>query len=507
MRDYRIAGIVQFGSSSSLGGTTIAVFDLATAQMLFDKRGRLDAIQVAAAEGVTPEEVTREIEPLLPETARVRTAAAQAEAESEETRSGLGIIQYFLLAFGAIALFVGSFVIANTLSITVAQRVRELATLRTLGASRRQVLWSVVLEGAVIGLLASVIGLFLGLAIAVAWKRCSRRPGSSFRAAASSSRRARSSSACSSEPASRSSQASGPRCGPRECRRSQRCARGRCCRRRGSRASACPSRSVSSRSRVALLASGVFAGGLGTVARLLAVASGTLLLFLGVALRRAASRPAARERARLAGRPLRWHRRRAGARQRDAQPEPDGDHRGGADGRARARHLRVDPRPGPALLLQRLGGGAVRRRLLAQRRRRPLERGGRRRPPSKPTASRSSPPIRGDDARAFGEDVHVNGVEPDVTRRPEHGLARGLERHTGRARIPGRVRQGRVRGRARPRDRLADRAEDAYRRGAPAPASPASSTSPPAARRSARSRSRARPSTARSRTETTSSRS
>src|SRR5918996_764861 len=167
VRDYRISGIVQLGSTSSLGGTTIAVFDLETAQTVFDKRNGLDAIQIAAAEGVEPAELAREIGPLLPETAQVRTAEAQAEAESEDTRSGLGFIRYFLLAFGAIALFVGGFVIANTLSITVAQRVRELATLRTIGASRRQVLWSVVLEGAVIGLLASVIGLFLGLAIAV----------------------------------------------------------------------------------------------------------------------------------------------------------------------------------------------------------------------------------------------------------------------------------------------------------------------------------------------------
>src|SRR5205823_4092707 len=71
-----------------------------------------------------------------------------------------------LLAFGGIALFVGSFVIANTLSITIAQRTWELATLRTLGASRRQVLRSVMLEALVIGVLASVTGLFLGLALA-----------------------------------------------------------------------------------------------------------------------------------------------------------------------------------------------------------------------------------------------------------------------------------------------------------------------------------------------------
>jgi putative ABC transport system permease protein len=78
----------------------------------------------------------------------------------------LNIFESFLLAFGGIALFVGSFVIANTLSITIAQRTRELATLRTLGATRRQVLASVMLEAFVIGLLASVVGLFLGLALA-----------------------------------------------------------------------------------------------------------------------------------------------------------------------------------------------------------------------------------------------------------------------------------------------------------------------------------------------------
>src|SRR6202011_5505946 len=76
------------------------------------------------------------------------------------------IFKSFLLAFGGIALFVGSFVIANTLSITIAQRTRELATLRTLGATRRQVLGSVMLEALAIGLLASVVGLFLGLALA-----------------------------------------------------------------------------------------------------------------------------------------------------------------------------------------------------------------------------------------------------------------------------------------------------------------------------------------------------
>ena len=82
-------------------------------------------------------------------------------------QDSLNIIKYALLGFAGIALFVGSFVIANTLAITVAQRMRELATLRTLGASRRQVLGSVVLESVVVGLLGSIIGLFLGVGIAV----------------------------------------------------------------------------------------------------------------------------------------------------------------------------------------------------------------------------------------------------------------------------------------------------------------------------------------------------
>jgi putative ABC transport system permease protein len=108
----------------------------------------------------------REVAPILPASAAVKTGAEQAQASSKEIKDFTKFIQYFLLAFGAIALFVGAFVIFNTLSITVAQRTREFATLRTLGASRRQVLRSVLLEGFVIGLAASVAGLFLGLGLA-----------------------------------------------------------------------------------------------------------------------------------------------------------------------------------------------------------------------------------------------------------------------------------------------------------------------------------------------------
>jgi putative ABC transport system permease protein len=167
LTNYKVSGIVRFGTGDSLGGNTISVYDLSTAQKLFDKAGKFDLIRIGAENGVTDAELLRQINPLLSETTQVKTAAEQASADSKESQEGLSFIKYFLLGFGGIALFVGSFVIANTLAITVAQRMRELATLRTLGASRRQVLGSVVLESVVIGLVGSIIGLFLGLAIAM----------------------------------------------------------------------------------------------------------------------------------------------------------------------------------------------------------------------------------------------------------------------------------------------------------------------------------------------------
>ena len=166
VENFRIVGIVQLGSVDSAGGN-ISAFSLETAQGLFGKEGRLDLIQVAGVEGVAPARLVEALRPELPPTAEVRTAAAQAQTDSSDAGGDLGFLRYFLLAFAAIALFVGSFVIANTLSITIGQRTRELATLRTLGASRRQVLSSVVLEALVVGVLASIVGLLLGLALAV----------------------------------------------------------------------------------------------------------------------------------------------------------------------------------------------------------------------------------------------------------------------------------------------------------------------------------------------------
>jgi putative ABC transport system permease protein len=163
---FKLAAIVKYGTVSSLGGATIAGFDLPTAQTLFQKKGQFDSISVAAKSGVSPKQLVKEIKPLLPSTAQAKTAADQAKKDAEQVSSGLSFLRYFLLAFGGISLFVGAFVIFNTLSITVAQRIREFATLRTLGASRRQVLASVIVESLVIGIVASLIGLLVGLGLA-----------------------------------------------------------------------------------------------------------------------------------------------------------------------------------------------------------------------------------------------------------------------------------------------------------------------------------------------------
>jgi putative ABC transport system permease protein len=165
-RTLRISGFVRFGSVSTIGGATLSGFDLPTAQELFDKRGRLDEIAVASKPGVSDQQLVSALQGVLPPTAQVKTAAQQAQDDAAETNGFISFLRGFLLAFGGIALFVGSFVIANSLSITIAQRTREFATLRTVGASRPQILTSIMIEALVMGVLASLVGLALGVALA-----------------------------------------------------------------------------------------------------------------------------------------------------------------------------------------------------------------------------------------------------------------------------------------------------------------------------------------------------
>jgi putative ABC transport system permease protein len=166
VQQFTITGLVKLGGVSSLGGATMAIFDLPTAQKLFGKVGELDEIYAAVKHGESAPAVIKRVRAVLPPTTIVRSGEQQAAKQTQDTSDFTSILQKFLLAFGGIALFVGIFVIANTLSITIAQRAREFGTLRTLGATRKQIRRSVILEGAVIGLAASVTGLFAGLGLA-----------------------------------------------------------------------------------------------------------------------------------------------------------------------------------------------------------------------------------------------------------------------------------------------------------------------------------------------------
>jgi len=163
---FRVVGIVRFGGVGSLGPIQLLVFDLPVAQRLFDKQGVYDQIYVSSRAGVSTAQLMSAIAPLLPANAEEKTGAQEVQSQTNDVDQAFAPIRDILLAFAGIALFVGSFVIFNTLSVTVAQRTREFATLRTLGASRRQVLGSVLLEALVIGVLASLIGLVAGLGLA-----------------------------------------------------------------------------------------------------------------------------------------------------------------------------------------------------------------------------------------------------------------------------------------------------------------------------------------------------
>ena len=165
VQSFRLSGIATYGDQESLGSATFAVFTIPEAQKLFDRENQFDAIWIAAKPGISPESLVDDLNPLLPSNAEALTSKEQTREDLKQV-SFTKIIRYFLLSFAAIALFVGAFVIFNTLSITVAQRIREFATLRTIGASRRQLLGSVALEALVIGVLASVVGLIGGLLLA-----------------------------------------------------------------------------------------------------------------------------------------------------------------------------------------------------------------------------------------------------------------------------------------------------------------------------------------------------
>jgi putative ABC transport system permease protein len=162
---YEVAGVATVGDSENLAGSRLLVFTLDEARKVTGHDG-YDDISIAADSGTSPEQLKATVSRALGPAFAVRTGKEQAEKQAQDLSDALGFIRTALLVFAGVALLVGGFLIFNTFSVTVAQRTREFALLRTLGASRGQVLRSVLAESVVIGVGASIAGILGGLAIA-----------------------------------------------------------------------------------------------------------------------------------------------------------------------------------------------------------------------------------------------------------------------------------------------------------------------------------------------------
>ena len=163
--EHRLVGLVGFGDLDNLAGATLVLFEPETAFAMFGGGG-YTSIQVAAEDGVNPSALRDDIAAAIDPDLDVQTGDQLAASLSEQVTEGLGFFTTGLLVFAGVALFVGAFLIANTFSIILAQRTRELALLRAVGASRRQILTSVLGEALATGLLGAVIGFGLGVALA-----------------------------------------------------------------------------------------------------------------------------------------------------------------------------------------------------------------------------------------------------------------------------------------------------------------------------------------------------
>lgn len=167
----RISGIARFGSVDSPGGATMAMFRTTVAQELIAEPGKFDTISLIAEPGVTQRQLRAAVTAVIPDGVEAVTGAAVTKETQDDTREALSFFRTFMLVFAVVALLVGAFMIFNTFSITVAQRTRENGLLRALGAGRRQLTASVLLEAFAVGLIASVLGLFAGLGVAAGLKQ------------------------------------------------------------------------------------------------------------------------------------------------------------------------------------------------------------------------------------------------------------------------------------------------------------------------------------------------
>lgn len=165
--EYELVGTFLFGERETLGGLVVAAFTLEEAQRLAGVEGTVDHVVVAAEEGVTQEELVERIRAVVPADVEVLTGEEATEQDADAVKQGIGFFSQILTIFGALALLVGTFLIANTFQILVAQRTRELALLRAVGASRAQVLRSVLLEAVAVGVVAAALGILAGVLLAI----------------------------------------------------------------------------------------------------------------------------------------------------------------------------------------------------------------------------------------------------------------------------------------------------------------------------------------------------
>lgn len=162
-----LVGTARFGSIDSPGGAHVSLFDMVTAQqLLIGHTGEIDAVVVDAAPGVSEQALTERIAAVLPETQEAITGSAIIEEQQDMMSNALGFFETLLLVFAIIGLVVASFTIFNTFQIVITQRIREMALLRAIGASRSQVISAQLIEAVVVGVTASVAGFFLGMGVA-----------------------------------------------------------------------------------------------------------------------------------------------------------------------------------------------------------------------------------------------------------------------------------------------------------------------------------------------------
>jgi putative ABC transport system permease protein len=161
-KQYKVSGVATLGDRDSLGGSRLVVMTLPEAQRQSGHDG-YDSISVATGD---PNAVKTALQRDLGRDFNVRTGKEAAEQQAQDLSDALGFLRTALLVFAGVALLVGGFLIFNTFSVTVAQRTKELALLRVIGASRRQVLRSILLETFIVGVVASILGILVGIVLA-----------------------------------------------------------------------------------------------------------------------------------------------------------------------------------------------------------------------------------------------------------------------------------------------------------------------------------------------------